>query len=51
MEKLLDQKCFHFVEEDTDSLYFAFDGNKCEEINKSFKIFITNELFTNEKVY
>jgi hypothetical protein len=51
MEKCHDHARFHYIEEDTDSLYFAISGSKNEDINQGFKHIITDEQFYNENVY
>jgi hypothetical protein len=51
MEKCLDNRRFHDVEGDTDSLYFAISGEKNEDINQRFKHIFTDEKFYNENVY
>jgi DNA polymerase elongation subunit (family B) len=43
MERSLDHKRFHYVDGDTDSLYFAISGEINENINLGFKHIITNE--------
>jgi hypothetical protein len=48
MEKCLDGKRFHYLEGDTDSLYFAISGDKNEGINQGFKQIITDDQFYNE---
>jgi hypothetical protein len=40
----------HYIERDTDSLYFAISGDKNEDINQEFKHIISNEKCYNEKV-
>jgi hypothetical protein len=50
MEKCLNLRK-HYVEGDTDSLYFAISGDKNEDINQCFKYIITNEQFYNENIY
>jgi hypothetical protein len=51
MYKCLDMTKIHFVEGDTDSMYFAISGN-CEEDNKQgFKHVIKDEKFYNDNVY
>jgi hypothetical protein len=53
MEKCLDHNRFHYVEGDTDSLYFAISGNLVDKdgVNQGFKNIITDEKFYNENVY
>jgi hypothetical protein len=50
MGKFLDHTRFHYVEGDTDSLYFAISGSKNEDINQGFKHIITDEKFYNENI-
>jgi hypothetical protein len=45
MEKCLYYRRFHYVEGDTDSLYFAISGDKNEDIDQRFKYIIDNEQF------
>jgi hypothetical protein len=51
MEKCLDNRRFHYVEGDTDSLYFAISGKVNEGIIQGFKHIITDEKFYNENVF
>jgi hypothetical protein len=51
MERCLDVNKFHYVEGDTDSLYFAISGDKNEDNKQGFKHIITDEKFSNENVY
>jgi hypothetical protein len=51
MEKCLCNIHFHYVEGDTDSLYFAISGENNDGINQGFKHIITDEKFYNENVY
>jgi hypothetical protein len=41
----------HFVEGDTDSMYWAVSGNPNEDYKQGFKYVITDEKFYNENIY
>jgi hypothetical protein len=51
MENCLDHTRFHYIEGDTNSLYFAISGKVDEGINQWFKHFIADDKFYNENVY
>jgi DNA polymerase elongation subunit (family B) len=51
MYKCLDKTRFHFIEGDTDSMYFAISGNSEEDNNQGFKHIISDENFYNNNVY
>ena len=51
MEKCLDMNKIHFVEGDTDSLYFAISGNPEETDEQGLKYVIKDEKFYNENVF
>jgi hypothetical protein len=43
MYKCFDRNKFHFIEGDTDSMYFAVAGNVNEPINQGFNSIITDQ--------
>jgi hypothetical protein len=43
MEKCLDNRHFHYVEGNTDSLYFGITRDKNEDLNQRFNHIITIE--------
>jgi hypothetical protein len=51
MYKCLDMTRIHFVEGDTDSMYFAISGNSEEDNNQGFKHVIKNKEFYNKHIY
>jgi hypothetical protein len=50
MEKCINCTWIHYVEEDTDSLYFAISDDKNEGIKQDFKHIIVDGKFYNENV-
>jgi hypothetical protein len=51
MYKCLDMNRMHFIEGDTDSMYWAVSGNPEEDYQQGFKYVIKDEKFYNENVY
>jgi hypothetical protein len=51
MKKCLYHTRFHYVEGDTDSLYFDISGETNKGINHGFKYIITDKKFYNENRY
>jgi hypothetical protein len=49
--KCIDLSKIHFIEGDTDSLYYAISGNPDEDCHQGFKHVIKDEVFYNENVY
>jgi hypothetical protein len=47
----MDMLKIHFIEGDTDSLYYVISGNPDEDNHQGFKHVIKDEVFYNEKVY
>jgi hypothetical protein len=41
----------HFIEDDTDSLYYANSGNPNEDCHQRFKQVVKDEVFYKENVY
>jgi hypothetical protein len=51
MYKCIDMTKVHFIEGDTDSMYWAVSGNPDEDNKQGFKYVIKDEKFYNENVY
>jgi hypothetical protein len=51
MYKCLDMNRIHFIEGDTDSMYFAIAGNMDEDNSQGFKYVIKDEKFYNSMIY
>jgi hypothetical protein len=49
--KCIDLSKIHFVEGDTDSLYYEISGNPDEDCHQGFKHVIKDKIFYNENVY
>jgi hypothetical protein len=49
--KCIDLSKIHFIEGDTDSLYYAISGNPDEDCHQGFKHVIKDEVFYNKNVY
>jgi hypothetical protein len=49
--KCIDLSKIHFIEGDTDSLYYAISGNANEDCHQGFKHVIKDEVFYKENVY
>jgi hypothetical protein len=51
MYKYLDMTKIHFVERDTNSMYWAVSGSKSDDYQKGFKYVIKDHKFYNENTY
>jgi hypothetical protein len=49
--KCIDLSKIHFIEGDTDSLYYAISGNPDEDCHQGFKHVVKNEVFCKENLY
>jgi hypothetical protein len=49
--RCIDLSKIHFIESDTDSLYYAISGNPDEDCHQGFKHVVKDEVFYKENVY